>query len=87
MKEEEYFCSFCGRSSKEVTIIPGADGNICIDCVKHANEMVTRHEKQAVAAPPLPPTPTTKALKEFLDQYVIGHEEAKEWGLIDEVLM
>ena len=78
MKEEEYFCSFCGRSSKEVTIIPGADGNICIDCVKHANEMVTRHEKQAVAAPPLPPTPTPKALKEFLDQYVIGHEEAKK---------
>ena len=78
MKEEEYFCSFCGRSSKEVTIIPGADGNICIDCVKHANEMVTRHEKKANAAPPLPPTPTPKALKEFLDQYVIGHEETKK---------
>ena len=41
MKEEEYICSFCGRSSREVTIIPGADGNICIDCVRHANEMVT----------------------------------------------
>ena len=78
MKQEEYVCSFCGRSSKEVTIIPGADGNICIDCVKHANEMVTRHEKQATAAPPLPPTPTPKAIKEFLDQFVIGHEETKK---------
>ena len=76
MKEEEYICSFCGRSSREVTIIPGADGNICIDCVKHANEMVTRHEKQATGAPPLPPTP--KAIKEFLDQYVIGHDETKK---------
>ena len=75
---EEYICSFCGRSSKEVTIIPGADGNICIDCVKHANEMVTRHEKQATGAPPLPPTPTPKAIKEFLDQFVIGHEETKK---------
>ena len=78
MKQEEYICSFCGRSSREVTIIPGADGNICVDCVRHANEMVTRHEKQAAGAPPLPPTPTPKAIKEFLDQYVIGHEETKK---------
>ena len=78
MKQEEYICSFCGRSSKDVSVIPGADGNICIDCVKHANEMVTRHEKQATGAPPLPPTPTPKAIKEFLDQFVIGHEEAKK---------
>ena len=78
VKEEEYFCSFCGRSSKEVTIIPGADGNICVDCVKHAHEMVVRHEKKATGAPPLPPTPTPKALKEFLDQFVIGHEETKK---------
>ena len=76
--DEEYICSFCGRSSKEVTIIPGADGNICVDCVKHANEMVVRHEKQATNVPPLPPTPTPKAIKEFLDQYVIGHEETKK---------
>ena len=78
MKQEEYICSFCGRSSKEVTIIPGADGNICTDCVKHANDMVTRHEKQVRGAPPLPPTPTPKEIKAFLDQFVIGHEEAKK---------
>ena len=78
MKQEEFICSFCGRSSREVSVIPGADGNICVDCVKHANEMVTRHEKKATGAPPLPPTPTPKAIKEFLDQFVIGHEEAKK---------
>ena len=78
MKNEEYFCSFCGRSSKEVAVIPGADGAICVDCVRHANEMVTRHEKSANAAPPLPPTPTPKAIREFLDQYVIGHDEVKK---------
>ena len=61
-----------------MTIIPGADGNICIDCVRHANEMVTRHEKQSTGAPPLPPTPTPKAIKEFLDRFVIGHEETKK---------
>ena len=78
MKQEEYICSFCGRSSRDVSVIPGADGNICVDCVRHANEMVTRHEKQANGAPPLPPTPTPKAIKEFLDQFVIGHEETKK---------
>ena len=61
-----------------MTIIPGTDGNICIDCVRHANEMVMRHEKQATGAPPLPPTPSPKAIKEFLDQFVIGHDEAKK---------
>ena len=49
-----------------------------MDCVRHANEMVTRHEKSANAAPPLPPTPTPKAIREFLDQYVIGHDEVKK---------
>ena len=78
MKQEEYICSFCGRSSRDVSVIPGVDGNICVDCVRHANEMVTRHEKQASGAPPLPPTPTPKAIKEFLDQFVIGHEETKK---------
>ena len=30
MKQEEYICSFCGRSSRDVSVIPGADGNICV---------------------------------------------------------
>jgi len=78
VKEEEYVCSFCGRSSKDVAVIPGANGNICVDCVKHANEMVSRHEKKASDAPPLPPTPTPKEIKAFLDQYVIGHDDVKK---------
>jgi len=77
-KEEEIFCSFCGRSSREVSVIPGADGNICVDCVRHANELVDLHTKKEKSAPPLPPTPTPKAIKAFLDQYVIGHDEVKK---------
>ena len=71
-------CSFCGRSSEEVSIIPGPDANICVDCVRHANEMVTRAEKSASDVPPLPKTPTPKEIKSFLDQYVIGHDEVKK---------
>ena len=59
-------------------MIPGPDANICVDCVRHANEMVTRHEKGARDVPSLPPTPTPKEIKAFLDQYVIGHDEVKK---------
>ena len=78
MKEPEYICSFCGRSSKEVPVIPGESGAICVDCVKHANEFVSRHEKAAAKRKPLPKTPTPKEIKEFLDQYVIGQDETKK---------
>ena len=77
-RKEEHFCSFCGRSSREVAVIPGVDGNICVDCVRQANEMVSQHERKASKAPPLPPTPTPREIKKFLDQYVIGHDEVKK---------
>jgi len=77
--EEKLRCSFCGRTSDQVAIIPGVDGNICVDCVQHANELITRHTKvEKDKVPPLPPTPTPKEIKAFLDQYVIGHDEVKK---------
>ncbi len=78
MKDEELVCSFCGRSSREITIIPGLDGNICVDCVKVANNLISRSEKKGNSTPPLPPTPAPKEIKAFLDQYVIGHDEVKK---------
>ena len=77
-KVDDLLCSFCGRSSSEVAVIPGVDGGICVDCVKHASEMVSRAEKKSAGAPELPPTPTPRQIKEFLDQFVIGHEETKK---------
>ena len=77
-RKEDLVCSFCGRSSLEVAIIPGDSGNICVDCVKHANDMVVRAEKRLTDAPPLPTTPTPRELKAFLDQFVIGHDETKK---------
>ena len=73
-------CSFCGRTSDEVTILPGETGNICVDCVKRANAIVDSVEEEIAAKPPapLPETPSPKKIKEFLDQYVIGHDETKK---------
>ena len=57
---KELTCSFCGRSSKEVAIIPGPDANICVDCVKHANELIDTHTRKEAEVAPLPPTPSPK---------------------------
>ena len=72
-------CSFCGRKEDEVPIIPGAKGNICFDCVKRANDIVSEFDKSPKkAAAPLPPTPSAKEIKAFLDEHVIGHDETKK---------
>ena len=72
-------CSFCGRKEDEVPIIPGAKGNICFDCVKRANDIVSEFDKSLKkATAPLPPTPSAKEIKAFLDEHVIGHDETKK---------
>ena len=79
-KSDALVCSFCGRTSDEVGMLPGIDGCICVDCTKHAYEMVMLHEKKESKPKlePLPPTPPPKEIKEFLDQHVIGHDEVKK---------
>ena len=72
-------CSFCGRKEDEIPIIPGAKGNICFDCVKRANDIVAEFDKSPKkASVPLPPTPSAKEIKAFLDEHVIGHDETKK---------
>ena len=78
-RNQELHCSFCGRSSREVAVLPGIDGNICVDCVKHANEIISQAEKpERAKTPKLPPTPSPREIKAFLDRYVIGHDETKK---------
>ena len=83
-KQQTLHCSFCGRSRDEVKIlIAGQDGHICENCVEHAEEIIeqelgntdTKHTH----------TPTHKLtvkkpieIKAFLDEYVIGQEDAKK---------
>ncbi len=73
-------CSFCGRTEKEADLIPGADGYICVDCVKYINRMLDEKvfKVKQEKAKALPPTPSPREIKEFLDQYVIGHDETKK---------
>ncbi len=86
MKKE---CNFCGRSEREVKLlISGLNAYICEDCARQAYEIV---ETAGVTEPKakdegakkskfkLKKVPKPKEIKEHLDQYVIGQEEAKRY--------
>jgi ATP-dependent Clp protease ATP-binding subunit ClpX len=73
-------CSFCGREKKEVNLlIAGIDGHICDRCADQAHAIIQEETKKDSTfdlngAKLLKP----KEIKEFLDQYVIGQDQAKK---------
>lgn len=74
-------CSFCGRSEKEVGfLLAGVDGYICNECVEQAHEMVSEALRGKKGKSEfLLDIPKPKEIKEHLDQYVIGQDEAKRY--------
>lgn len=75
-------CSFCGRTEAETQlIIPGPDANICGDCVDVCSQLlVDQRPKGAKGAPKLAKltVPAPKAIKSFLDEHIIGHDQTKK---------
>lgn len=83
-KQQTLHCSFCGRNRDEVKIlIAGQEGHICENCVEHAQEIIgqemihqpdksgnTSNYKLSVKKP--------MELKKFIDDYVIGQDDAKK---------
>src|SRR6476660_2235738 len=82
MAKNPLHCSFCGRSRDEVKIlIAGQEGHICENCVEHAREiieqeLVIRDEKTTSSFKLTVKKPVE--IKKFLDEYVIGQDEAKK---------
>ena len=75
-------CSFCGRSSNQTdTLIEGPDGVfICPECVELCHNIIRQDRKRATRGTvSLKKMPKPKAIKEYLDQYVIGQEHAKRY--------
>ena len=75
-------CSFCGRGENEVGfLITGLNGYICDSCSTQAYEIVQEAMKPLSknADLDLKELPKPKDIKDFLDQYVIGQDDAKRY--------
>ena len=69
-------CSFCGlEKSPQVPLIAGNNGHICQQCVKLAFQVTSTWGRQQALTEPELKTPV--AIKSFLDQYIIGQDDAK----------
>ena len=78
---EDNKCSFCGKSRNEVNIlVSGVEGNICDNCIEQAHGIVVeenKFNKENELVQPLA-LKSPKEIKEFLDDYVIGQDQAKK---------
>lgn len=85
VKSGERHCSFCGRGESEVSLLlSGLNGScICNDCVQQANEVIMenfpRLKKRKGTDFVLADLPKPHEIKDYLDQYVIGQDDAKKF--------
>lgn len=79
-------CSFCGRTEAEVPLLlTGMNGFICSDCIRQAAEIIglaekkdTKSKSKSKYSVSFKDVPKPKDIKAFLDEYVIGQDEAKK---------
>lgn len=75
-------CSFCGRARNQVNIlIAGGTGNICDECIRYAFDVVEleqQHNGKKSSKKSTKPMLKPKEIKQHLDEYVIGQNEAKK---------
>ena len=93
MNKKKNTCNFCGRSESEVRLmITGLNGYICEDCARQAYDIVCaqgfgpegakgagKKGPDYDKAPRLSEVPKPNEIKEYLDQYIIGQDEAKKY--------
>ena len=80
-KKEELECSFCGRKKSETNLlIAGLDAHICDRCIEQAHGIVldeiSQTEAHGLSAELILKRPLE--IKNFLDEYIIGQEQAKK---------
>jgi len=83
-KSSHQKCSFCGRPETEVgLLLTGMSGFICADCAERAHEIIketySKNKKANTFTVSKEELPKPKEIKTFLDQYVIGQDDAKRY--------
>ena len=84
-QQQRQYCSFCGRPDTEVgMLIAGISGYICNECAEQAHDIARetmRKSKKGSKADDLELSelPKPQEIKTFLDQYVIGQDDAKRY--------
>ena len=76
-------CSFCGRQKNETQILfSGMNGYICNHCIEQAHSMIESSTNQTKTSSHkddnISELKKPREIKEFLDQYVIGQDQAKK---------
>lgn len=81
MEKEQVKCSFCGRSKREVDVmIAGVTGHICNHCITQAQNIVKEEVTNKASKDYTHQLKLLKPkeIKKFLDEYVIGQDDAKK---------
>lgn len=76
--DKNYSCSFCGKNKSEVsTLIAGPSNYICDECIDLCYDIIHKNqsENKSITNETFP---TPEEIKSFLDDYIIGQDEAKE---------
>ncbi len=71
--EQQICCSFCGKRESQARLIAGPDVYICSDCVETCCDLL-RTDAQCAMPENLP---TPMEIKAYMDNYIIGQEDAK----------
>lgn len=73
-------CSFCGKNQEQVRrLIAGPGVYICDECIELCQEIIDEEFYEELDTE-LQDIPKPVQIKEFLDQYVIGQEDAKSFS-------
>ena len=76
----EVTCSFCGRSKKDVDLmISGIHAHICDKCISQAQQILNEENKTETESVPQFKLIKPADMKKFLDEFVIGQDEAKRY--------
>ncbi|MCI5972718.1 MAG: ATP-dependent Clp protease ATP-binding subunit ClpX [Anaerococcus sp.] len=78
-EQKEIRCSFCGKDSSQVKrIIAGPNAYICNECVDLCHEIIAQETNSSSEFSADIDLSTPKEIKDFLDSYVIGQDDAKK---------